>query len=213
MLLSDGKENRPENPDDLHGAYTAARAAKDQGVPISTISFGTKGGYVAVKDQRVAVPVDDSMMQRIAQLSGGQTYSASNIDELNRSYAAVQQQVGYQTVPGPASAGWLRWPSSSPPSHRRRACHQPPTPRMTAAPEHAVGRQIPLRWIALRPWSGLVPHGGGAVATVIAGVVIAVIAATIALEQGRSARTMFGAMITAFVVTFLVVSAGVHFRA
>jgi Ca-activated chloride channel family protein len=108
VLLSDGKENKPANPDNPRGGYTAARAAKDQGVPISTISFGTKGGYVAVNDQRVAVPVDDSMMKRIAQLSGGQTYRASNIDELNRSYAAVQQQVGYQIVPGPASAGWLR---------------------------------------------------------------------------------------------------------
>lgn len=108
VLLSDGKENKPPNPDNPHGAYTAARAAKDQGVPISTISFGTKGGYLAVNNERVAVPVDDSMMKCIAQLSGGQTYSASNIDELNRSYAAVQQQVGYQTVPGPASAGWLR---------------------------------------------------------------------------------------------------------
>jgi Ca-activated chloride channel family protein len=108
VLLSDGKENKPAIPDNIDGAYTAARAAKDQGVPISTISFGTKGGYVPVNDQTVAVPVDDSMMKRIAELSGGQTYSASNIGELNRSYAAVQQQVGFQTVQGPASAGWLR---------------------------------------------------------------------------------------------------------
>jgi Ca-activated chloride channel homolog len=108
VLLSDGKANKPDNPDDLHGAYTAARAAKEQGVPISTISFGTRGGYVAVNDHSVAVPVDGSMMRRIAQLSGGQAYNAANIDELEHSYAAVQQQVGYQTVAGPASAGWLR---------------------------------------------------------------------------------------------------------
>ena len=36
VLLSDGKENLPANPDDPKGAYTAARSAKDQGVPIST---------------------------------------------------------------------------------------------------------------------------------------------------------------------------------
>jgi Ca-activated chloride channel homolog len=108
VLLSDGKENKPTNPDNPRGAYTAARSARDQGVPISTISFGTQGGYVALNDQNVAVPVDDSMMKKIAELSGGQTYRAANIDELNRSYAAVQQQVGYQIVQGPASAGWLR---------------------------------------------------------------------------------------------------------
>jgi Ca-activated chloride channel family protein len=108
VLLSDGKETKPANPDNPRGAYTAARAAKDQGVPISTITFGTKGGIVAVNNQQVPVPVDDSMMKRIAQLSGGQSYTASNLAELNRSYAAVQQQVGYQTIQGPASAGWLR---------------------------------------------------------------------------------------------------------
>lgn len=108
VLLSDGKENKPQNPDNPRGCYTAARTARDQGVPISTISFGTKAGIVAVKDQQLPVPVDGEMMTRIAQLSGGQSYTAASIDELNRSYAAVQEQVGYKIVRGPASAGWLR---------------------------------------------------------------------------------------------------------
>ncbi|WP_156750249.1 VWA domain-containing protein, partial [Mycobacterium sp. E2479] len=47
VLLSDGRENKPSNPSDPHdGVYTAARLAKDEGVPISTISFGTKGGEI-----------------------------------------------------------------------------------------------------------------------------------------------------------------------
>ncbi|HME49613.1 VWA domain-containing protein [Mycobacterium sp.] len=108
VLLSDGKENKPESPDNPRGCYTAARTARDQGVPISTISFGTQGGIVAVKDQQLPVPVDGEMMTNIAKLSGGQSYTAANIDELNRSYGAVQQQVGYKIVRGPASAGWLR---------------------------------------------------------------------------------------------------------
>ncbi len=108
VLLSDGKENKPENPNNPRGAYTAARAAKDRGVPISTISFGTSDGYVEVDNQRLPVPVDPDMLQHIAQMSGGQSYKATNVDELNRSYAAVQDQVGYQTVPGPAGSGWLR---------------------------------------------------------------------------------------------------------
>ena len=119
-MLSDGKENKPGNPNNLRGAYTAARAAKDQGVPVSTIAFGTEAGFVAVNDQPVPVPVDASMLKQIAQLSGGQSYVATNIDELSRSYAAVQQQVGYQNVPGPAAAAWLVWPSSPPPLPRLR---------------------------------------------------------------------------------------------
>ena len=46
VLFSDGKETMPSNPDNPKGAFTAARTAKDQGVPISTISFGTPNGYV-----------------------------------------------------------------------------------------------------------------------------------------------------------------------
>ena len=59
VLFSDGKETMPTNPDNPKGAFTAARTAKDQGVPISTISFGTPYGFVEINDQRQPVPVDD----------------------------------------------------------------------------------------------------------------------------------------------------------
>jgi Ca-activated chloride channel family protein len=108
VLLSDGKENKPGNPDNPKGAYTAARAAKDRGVPIWTIAFGTPEGSVDVNGQRVPVPVDDSMMKKIAQLSGGKTYSASTASELATTYRAVQQSVGFQVVQRPATSGWLR---------------------------------------------------------------------------------------------------------
>ncbi len=64
VLFSDGKETVPSNPDNPKGAFTAARTAKDQGVPISTISFGTPYGYVEINDQRQPVPVDDDMLQQ-----------------------------------------------------------------------------------------------------------------------------------------------------
>ncbi|EHB55212.1 hypothetical protein MycrhDRAFT_2406 [Mycolicibacterium rhodesiae JS60] len=61
-----------------------------------------------LKDDAIPVPSDDRQMKRIAELSGGQSYTATSIDELNRSYGSVLQQVGYQTVSAPAGTAWLR---------------------------------------------------------------------------------------------------------
>ncbi|KKW65500.1 VWA domain-containing protein [Mycolicibacterium elephantis] len=108
VLFSDGKETVPSNPDNPKGAYTAARAAKDQGVPISTISFGTPYGYVEINDQRQPVPVDDEMLKKIADLSGGEAFTASSLEQLREVYANLQQQIGYETIRGEASTGWLR---------------------------------------------------------------------------------------------------------
>ncbi|WP_155768471.1 VWA domain-containing protein, partial [Mycobacterium colombiense] len=85
VLLSDGGENKPSNPSDPHdGVYTAARLAKDEGVPISTISFGTKGGEIEMDGQRIAVPVSTDQMKTVAKLSGGQSYTATNLGELEK---------------------------------------------------------------------------------------------------------------------------------
>jgi len=108
VLFSDGKETVPTNPDSPKGAYTAARTAKDQGVPISTIAFGTPYGYVDINNQRQPVPVDNETMKKVAELSGGTAYDASTIAELRQIYATLQQQIGYETTKGPAIVGWLR---------------------------------------------------------------------------------------------------------
>jgi Ca-activated chloride channel family protein len=108
VLFSDGKETVPSNPDNPKGAFTAARTAKDQGVPISTISFGTPYGYVEINDQRQPVPVDDQTLKKVAELSGGNSFVASNLDELNKVFEDLQQQIGYETMKGDASTGWLR---------------------------------------------------------------------------------------------------------
>jgi Ca-activated chloride channel family protein len=108
VLMSDGKETVPSNPDNPKGAFTSARAAKDQGVPISTVAFGTQYGYVEMNGQRTPVPVDDEMLKKIAQLSNGQSYSASNLEQLKEVFTNLQEQIGYETRKGDASAGWLR---------------------------------------------------------------------------------------------------------
>ena len=108
VLLSDGEENKPGNPNNPRGAFTAARSAQDQGVPISTITFGTRYGFVKVNGESLPVPVNGDEMKQIAQLSGGQAFTAANVDELNRSYSSILEQVGYQTINAPSGAGWLR---------------------------------------------------------------------------------------------------------
>ena len=108
VLLSDGKENLPTNPDAPKGAFTAARTAKDQGVPISTISFGTPSGYIDYNNERVSVPVADETLKKVAELSGGKLYNAANADQLKEVYATLQGQFGYEAIRGDASTGWFR---------------------------------------------------------------------------------------------------------
>jgi Ca-activated chloride channel family protein len=108
VLFSDDKETVPSNPNNPKGVFTAARTAKDQGVPISAIAFGTRSGYVDINGQRLSVPVDDQTLKRVAQLSGGTAYAASSVGQLNEVYATLQQQIGHETIEGDASTGWLR---------------------------------------------------------------------------------------------------------
>jgi Ca-activated chloride channel family protein len=107
VLESDGKETVPPDLESPRGAFTAARAAKEQGVPISTISFGTADGIVTVDGQSIPVPTDDESLARIADLSGGQAFRAESLGELNRVYSTLDEQIGYQVVRGDASEGWV----------------------------------------------------------------------------------------------------------
>ncbi|WP_077041566.1 VWA domain-containing protein [Rhodococcus sp. MTM3W5.2] len=107
VLLSDGKQTVPDDPDALRGGYTAAREAKEKGVPISTISFGTTYGTVDIEDERIPVPVDDPSLREIANLSGGSFFTASSLEELRKVYDTLEEQIGFETTRGDASRPWL----------------------------------------------------------------------------------------------------------
>ncbi|EOM75024.1 VWA domain-containing protein [Rhodococcus rhodnii] len=107
VLLSDGKQTVPESSDDPRGGFTAARQAQDQGVPVSTISFGTSYGSVDIEGDRIPVPVDDPSLREIANLSGGSFFTASSLEELRRVYETLEEQIGYETTRGDASRPWL----------------------------------------------------------------------------------------------------------
>ncbi|MDV6310726.1 VWA domain-containing protein [Gordonia amicalis] len=107
VLLSDGKETVPDDPDDPRGGFTAARKAKEEKIPVSTISFGTRTGTVELEGDRVPVPVDDDSLRKIANLSGGDFFTAASLDELNKVYEKLQNEIGYETRRGDNSKPWL----------------------------------------------------------------------------------------------------------
>jgi Ca-activated chloride channel family protein len=107
VLMSDGKETIPQDLNDPRGAYTQAKSAKTQDVPISTISFGTDHGVVDIGGEQVAVPVDDGSLQTVATLSGGSYYRAASAGQLQQVYAKLGQQIGYENKQADASKPWL----------------------------------------------------------------------------------------------------------
>lgn len=90
VLLSDGTNTSGSSPQ-----QAAADAGKAK-VPIYTISYGTENGYVDLDGKRQLVPVDHQLMAQIAKLSGGQTFDAESLSELNKVYKNIGSQVGYQ---------------------------------------------------------------------------------------------------------------------
>lgn len=108
VLMTDGKQTIPtDDGDDPRGAFTAARAAAEAEVPVSTISFGTEHGEVTIDGKTQPVPVDDESMREIARLSGGEFYRAATADQLHRVYDTLGEQIGYETKDADASRPWL----------------------------------------------------------------------------------------------------------
>ncbi|HEX2298778.1 MAG TPA: VWA domain-containing protein [Pseudonocardiaceae bacterium] len=108
VLLSDGKQTVPTpDPDDSRGSFSAARAAAEVKVPISTISFGTEYGRVEINGAWQDVRADDESMRRIAELSGGEFYDADSAGRLSEVYDTLGEQIGYETKQTDASKPWL----------------------------------------------------------------------------------------------------------
>ena len=90
VLLSDGSNTTGPAPEQ------ASVQAKQAGVPIYTIAYGTENGYVDLDGKRQPVPVDHEEMQRIAQLSGGDYFSAATPEQLKKVYSNIGSEVGYE---------------------------------------------------------------------------------------------------------------------
>jgi Ca-activated chloride channel family protein len=107
VLMADGGQTIPRELDAPRGAFTKAREAKQAGIPISTISFGTMHGSVEIEGEREWVEVDDETMREIAELSGGEFYKAASAEQLRDVYDTLGEQIGYELKRTDASKPWL----------------------------------------------------------------------------------------------------------
>lgn len=100
VLLSDGQNTAGRSP------AQAAAEAKKQNVPIYTIAYGTENGYVDLDGKRERVPPDKALLAGLSAATGGQTYSAENLDQLDRVYNNIRSEVGQTPVNKETTAIW-----------------------------------------------------------------------------------------------------------
>lgn len=107
VLMADGGQTIPRDPEAPRGAFTKASEAKKARVPISTISFGTMHGSIEIEGQSQPVRVDDPAMREIASRSDGEFHKASSAGQLREVYDTLGEQIGYETKYTDASKPWL----------------------------------------------------------------------------------------------------------
>ncbi len=94
ILLTDGQNNRG-----VIDPLTAATAAQALGIRIYTIGVGTQGmAPYPVRDQwgrityqKVPVKIDEDLLRKIADMTGGKYFRATDAQALRRVYAAIDK--------------------------------------------------------------------------------------------------------------------------
>ena len=81
----------------------AAQEAANQGVPISTIAFGTADGTVSIGGRLISVPADPDTMAAIAEATNGKSFKAATETQLKSIYKDIGTRVGYETEQHDAS--------------------------------------------------------------------------------------------------------------
>jgi len=100
VLLSDGQNTAGRSP------AQAANEARKQSVPVYTIAYGTENGHVDLDGKRERVPPDKALLAGISSATGGQTYTAENLDQLDRVYNNIRSEVGQTPVKKETTALW-----------------------------------------------------------------------------------------------------------
>ncbi|MGQ0521979.1 MAG: VWA domain-containing protein [Actinomycetota bacterium] len=91
VLLSDGVTTVGSPVND------AAQAAVEQGIPVTTIAFGTDEGTVEFGGRIIPVPADPIAMTDLADVTGGAFFEAASGEELEGVYEDIGSRVGYTT--------------------------------------------------------------------------------------------------------------------
>lgn len=91
VLMSDGHTTSGRPNED------AGAAARDLGIPVSTIAFGTDSGMIEdpMSGRRVPVPVDRDALQALAEQTGGTYFSAVTEGQLKDVYQDIGTSIGY----------------------------------------------------------------------------------------------------------------------
>jgi hypothetical protein len=119
VLLSDGGQTIPEGLDPENqprGAFTAARAAGEAKIPISTISFGTDYGTIQLDTGQRPLPVPSTTTPCARSPNCPTADSSPHTPKTN--YVAYIRTYATKSATKPAASttanpGWLAAPSSS----------------------------------------------------------------------------------------------------
>lgn len=88
VLLSDGGNSAGRSP------VAAAEAAREAGLPTSTIAYGTEGSSATLPGGQ-SVEVREDTLRDLADTTGGRFYRASSADELREVYDDIGTLVGH----------------------------------------------------------------------------------------------------------------------
>src|SRR5262249_37871178 len=86
---------------------SATAAAKEAGVRIDTIAFGTADGTLDRGGQSIPVPADPFAMEQIADGSGGKAFTAGTRGGRRSGYDQNRKTVGYDTQQSDLSIWFL----------------------------------------------------------------------------------------------------------
>ncbi|HVF06454.1 MAG TPA: VWA domain-containing protein [Frankiaceae bacterium] len=76
----------------------ATAAAVRQGVPVTTIAYGTPDGTIyGMRGGSVGVPANEESMRQVAEETGGSFFTATSAVELDTVYDDIQRRLGYVT--------------------------------------------------------------------------------------------------------------------
>lgn len=91
LIFSDGVSNLGADP------RAAAALAAEARVKIYAVGLGQQGGSVMTyQNQLVLVPFDPILLQEVARLTGGEYFSASNLDDLRRIHRQLGRAIGWE---------------------------------------------------------------------------------------------------------------------